>query len=158
MQQNELQNSTAPTFPGTICHLGIAMEATSDFSAWRERAMACINATANPLKDQYSSNYYRPDRSSSPYNAVRLAMEAVSETLCRPDLRDSPDWKSLSVNAGEKGSHRAGAKGSHSVVGMGEMRRGADRPPFAFSATDFPWWSGDNDLAGVGIDDVRWCG
>ena len=62
------------------------------------------------------------------------------------------------VNAGEKGSHRAGAKGSHSVVGMGEMRRGADRPPFAFSAADFPWWSGSDDLAGVGIDDVRRCG
>ena len=62
------------------------------------------------------------------------------------------------VNAGEKGSHRAGAKGSHSVVGMGEMRRGADRPPFAFSAADFPCWSGSDDLAGVGIDDVRRCG
>jgi hypothetical protein len=68
---------------------------TNDFSVWRERATACINATANPLKDQYSSNYYRPDRSSSPYNAVRLAMEVVTETLCRPDLRDSPDWKPL---------------------------------------------------------------
>ena len=71
------------------------MEMTSDFSAWRERATARINATANALKDQYSSNYYQPDRSTSPYNAVRLAMDVVTETLCRADLRDLLDWKPL---------------------------------------------------------------